>query len=254
VWSTSDTLEVRPDSATDRRCDTAQVPLLRSSGVAFDEHETALLRAHGFVLVADRVVFSARPPMPPDRVADVAAVCAGPLPDDLLALWATVGGGVLDYDLTVDVDGERLLLSWRELFGVDAPTGLALDGWLDHEIDLATDGGRRPDARLGAVPIGGFEHLERVYVRVDEGHAGEVVVWVQGLPGWAGAPEQDALVPLAPDLAGAFAALHLAQDPLSAGARHGDELLAAVDDARAAGLPGDLADRLIAHYRRASVG
>ncbi|MDL5159267.1 hypothetical protein [Actinomycetospora termitidis] len=220
----------------------------------FDERDLAVLREHGFVPVAGRVVYEARPPTPSARVEEIARVCAAPLPEELLALWATVGGGRLDYAVTVELDGEPQPLSWAELFGDDEPSGLALDGWLDHEIDLATDGGRVPGVLLHAVPIGGFEYLERIYVRVGGERAGEVVVWMHGLPAWTGGPTSDALATLAPDLASAFALLHLPGDPLDDDARYGREFLAVVDEQRAAGLPADLADRLVAYYRRAFAG
>jgi len=46
----------------------------------FADDELALLREHGIVLFAERVIFDAQPPMAVEQIAALQELCAGPLP------------------------------------------------------------------------------------------------------------------------------------------------------------------------------
>ena len=77
------------------------------------------------------------------------------------------------------------------------------------------------DGKLTALPFGGFEYSDRIYVVVEPGaDYGHVLAWKQGLPeAWAHAMHEDGLTTVAHDLYAAFAVLHLDEDPLDAGRR-----------------------------------
>jgi hypothetical protein len=228
----------------------------------FSDAELADLRAHGIVLFAERVIFDAQPPMPAGQIAAVQARCHGGLPPALLDLWRTTAGGSLDYDLTLEMNGHIEGISWSELFYNDSDGYHDLQGWIDHELELAeeaADEHSRPwSGRLDVLPIGGFEYCDRLYIvtEPDAKDRGHVLAWKQGLPpAWRGAMHEDGLATVAPDLYAAFGALQLDADPLEPGdSGTGMTFLEYVDERRAEhGLPASLADKLIAFYRRAMI-
>ncbi|POM14311.1 hypothetical protein CSX04_07122 [Burkholderia cepacia] len=229
----------------------------------FSDTELADLHAHGIVLFADRVIFDAQPPMPADQIAAVQARCHGDLPPALLELWRTTAGGSLDYDLTLEMNGHIEAISWGELFYNGSNGYRDLEGWIDHELELAeeaADEHSRPwSGRLDVLPFGGFEYCDRIYVVTDPDakDRGHVLAWKQGLPpAWRGAMHEDGLATVAPDLYAAFGALQLDADPLEPGGEHGTgaTLLDYIDDRQAEhGLSASLGDKVIAFYRRAVI-
>jgi len=84
--------------------------------IRFSPEEISTLRAHGVVLFADRVIFDAQPPMQAQQLAAVQALCAGPIPEALVALWQETAGGRLDYDLALPMNGNIESVSWSEIF------------------------------------------------------------------------------------------------------------------------------------------
>src|SRR5690606_23676837 len=92
---------------------------------------------------------------------------------DLEALWLTSFGGELAYALFGRFEGvdEPLPFSFRELFYPGSDHYHDLDGWMDHELELAQeaaeDKGEAIPDKLAYLPIGGFEYLERIYVKLD---------------------------------------------------------------------------------------
>jgi len=237
-------------------------PQAQSADDPFSTAEIGTLRAHGVVLFADRVIFEAQAPMPPARIAAIAALCAGALPEALVALWSQTAGGRLDYDLSLPMNGNLEAMSWSELFWDGSDGYRDLQGWIEHEQELAQDAadddGRTWDGRLTHLPFGGFEYLERVYAVVAPGAGhGSIVAWKHGLPpAWTHALHEDTAITFAADLHGAFAALQLDDDPLAPASPHaaGESLLAYLQDRRDAhGLDPQLMDRVIAFYRRAIV-
>ncbi len=213
----------------------------------FTARERVILREHGIAFFADRVIFDAQPPISAAAMTRVARRCAGPLPTSLVRLWRTTAGGSLDYQLPVHGDGYVETLSWTGLFYEGGDGDLDLHAWIDHE--LAQRPGRPRGTKVLAVPIGGFEAVERIYVFVGAGPAhGKVFAWSEGPPpAWTKTGPRAGVVPVADDLHGAFAALTLAAPPGpdSAFRDHVAELVAA-------GLDRRLATKLLAFHRRAA--
>lgn len=228
----------------------------------FGDDELALLHQHGIVLFARRVIFDAQPPMPDAQIAAVQAVCAGPLPPELLALWRVTAGGRMDYDLHLHMNGNEEALKWGELFWNGSDGDHDLQGWIDHEIESAheavREGAEAWDGKLTLLPIGGFESCDRVYAVVEAGpDYGHVLAWKQGLPpAWSHEMHEDGMTTVAQDLCAAFETLRLDEDPLEPAGDYftGQALLAYLDERHQAhGLDIELVDRLIAFYRRAMV-
>ena len=107
--------------------------------IRFTPDELSTLREHGVVLFANRVIFDAQPPMPQAQIAAVQALCAGPIPGGLLALWEVTAGGQLDYDLSLEMNGNLEGISWTELFWNGSDSYHDLQGWIDHEQELAQE-------------------------------------------------------------------------------------------------------------------
>ena len=108
------------------------------------------------------------------------------------------------------------------------------------------------------LPFGGFEDSDRVYTITQPGaQFGNILVWKRGMPStWIHAMHEDGLATVSTDLKGAFAALHLSEDPLEPAGDYftGQALLDYVDERHGDhGLDLDLCDKLIAYYRRALI-
>ncbi|SCX39132.1 SMI1/KNR4 family protein [Variovorax sp. EL159] len=228
--------------------------------IRFAPDELSTLRKHGIVLFADRVIFDAQPPMPAQQIAAVQALCAGPLPEALVALWQQTSGGRLDYDLTLEMNGNIEAISWTELFWDGSDGYHDLQGWIEHEQELAEDAadesGTPWSGKLTHLPFGGFEYTDRIYAVVEPGaEHGHIVAWKKGLPpAWTHALHEDGVTTVATDLHGAFAALHLEEDPLAPAGDYfsGQTLLEYLDDRHQDhGLDLDLMDKLVAFYSRA---
>jgi hypothetical protein len=193
--------------------------------------ERSVLTEAGLAVFAGRVVLEAQPGIDDATLAAVAERCAGPLPVPLVALWRTTFGGRLDYDLRADLDGHDVTLSFTELFYPDSGDYHDLWGWIEHEHALAQEHLPGWSGRLEHLPIGGFEYLDRLYVRTPAGpDHGVVVGWQQGLP-----PIWELLIGdrggrVASDLEAAFGLLTLEQDPWAAeDPDAGEELREAID-------------------------
>ncbi|MET3496264.1 SMI1/KNR4 family protein [Variovorax boronicumulans] len=225
--------------------------------IEFSPEEISTLRTHGVVLFAERVIFDAQPPMPPHQIAAVQALCEGPIPEGLVALWEQTAGGRLDYDLALPMNGNIESVSWSELFWDGSDGYRDLQGWIEHEQELARDAaadtGAPASGKLTLLPFGGFEYLDRIYAVVEPGPAhGQIIAWKQGLPpAWTHALHEDSLSTIATDLHGAFAALHLDEDPLAPTSDYfsGQTLLQYLDDRHQEhGLDLDLMDKVVTFY------
>lgn len=228
----------------------------------FGDDELALLRSHGVVLFARRVIFDARPPMAEAEIEALQAQCAGPLPPELLALWRLCAGGRVDYDLHLRMNGNEESVVWSDLFwsGSEGPNDL--QGWIAHEREgaqqAAMDGGEPWDGKLTLLPFAGFEDSDRIYAVVEPGpDYGHVLAWKQGLPApWSHEMHEDGMTTVAHDLCAAFEALQLDEDPLAPAGDYftGRSLLEYLDQRHQEhDLSLDLMDRLVAFYRRAMV-
>ncbi|WP_077000404.1 SMI1/KNR4 family protein [Variovorax sp. KK3] len=228
----------------------------------FADDELATLREHGIVLFAGRVIFDAQPPMTVEQISAVQALCAGPIPPELTALWQRTAGGRIDYDLHLRMNGSEEAVSWGELFWNGSDGYHDLQGWIAHEQESAREAaasrGEPWDGLLTALPFGGFEYSDRIYTVVEPGaDHGHVLAWKQGLPdAWAHAMHEDGLTTVAHDLPAAFAALRLDEDPLEPAGDYftGQSLLEFLDERHEDhGLSLELVDKLVAFYRRAVV-
>lgn len=228
----------------------------------FNDDELAQLRSHGIVLFAKRVIFDAQPPMSAEQIAAVQAVCAGPLPPELLSLWRATAGGRLDYDLHLRMNGNEESFNWSELFWNGSDTYHDLQGWIDHELEGAKQAAAESDdtwdGKLTLLPFGGFEYCDRVYAVVESGpDYGHVLAWKQGLPSaWAHEMHEDGMTTVAHDLSAAFEALHLDEDPLKPAGEYftGQTLIEYLDERHEDhALSIELMDKLIDFYRQAMV-
>ena len=228
----------------------------------FGDEELAQLRSHGIVLFARRVVFDAQPPMAESQIAQLQALCAGPLPPELLALWRQSAGGRIDYDLHLHMNGNEESVVWSDLFWIGSEGPQDLQGWIDHEREgareAAADSGEPWDGKLTLLPFGGFEDSDRIYAVVEPGpDYGHVLAWKQGLPPpWPHEMHEDGMTTVAHDLCAAFEVLQLDEDPLAPAGDYftGQALLEYLDQRHQEhGLSLELMDRLIAFYRGAMV-
>lgn len=228
----------------------------------FADDELSLLREHGIVLFAERVIFDAQPPMTVEQIAAVQELCGGPLPAELVALWQRTAGGRIDYDLHLRINGYEEAVSWAELFWKGSGADHDLQDWIEHEQQNAREAaaarGQQWDGKLTALPFGGFESTDRIYAVVEPGaDYGHILAWKQGLPeAWAHAMHEDGLTTIAHDLPAAFAMLHLDEDPLEPAGDYftGQALLEYLDERHQThGLALELVDKLVAFYRRAVV-
>ncbi len=193
----------------------------------------------GLVVFEGRVIHEARPPISPEQLEAVAARCRGSVPQGLIDLWSTSFGGRLDYELFAPLQDSWHWMSFTELFYPGSSHYHDLWGWIDHEASLAKEVAQERsevhDGLLEYLPFGGFEYLERLYVRTLPGpNHGEVVAWIQGLPpAWGGRLEGgDALLTIAKDVPALFRQLSLSVDPfnvIDGDADSGLELAEAID-------------------------
>lgn len=216
----------------------------------FTAAQQQLLRDHRLAWFAGRIIHDAQPPISDAQLAEVQLRLGSQLPPELVALWRCSFGGRLDYELCVDYDGHLHPYSFNELFYPDSDGYRDLWGWLEHEQEcaeeVADENGEEWNGRVGFLPIGGFEYLERVYVCVEPEEFGAIYAWSRALPpAWPLRLHEDALTRVADDLYGLFALLGFDEDPFVEGADAGQELLEALDELAAAGTEGETLARLL---------
>ncbi|WP_167523259.1 SMI1/KNR4 family protein [Pseudomonas denitrificans (nom. rej.)] len=202
-----------------------------------------LLSDHRLAWFAGRIIHDAQPPISDAQLAEVEQRLGSQLPRELVALWRCSFGGRLDYELCVDYDGHLHPYSFNELFYPDSDGYNDLWGWLAHEQEcaeeVAEENGQEWDGRVGFLPIGGFEYLERIYVCVEPEEFGAIYAWSRALPpAWQLRLHEDALTRVADDLYGLFALLGFDEDPFAEGADAGQELLEALDELATSGAEG----------------
>jgi hypothetical protein len=228
----------------------------------FSADEIDQLRHHGIEIFADRVIFEAQPPLSSETMDSIEALCAGPLPEPLRALWCQTAGGRMDYDLTLTMNQQEEAISWVELFYNESNAYKTLIGWIEHEQKLAKEAaeeaGNRWDGKLRYLPFGGFEYCDRIYCVVAPGSEyGHIEAWKQGLPpAWTHQLNEDGLCTLGKDLYSAFRLLTLHEDPLHPAQSYfaGESFLDYVKDRRDTHfLENELAEKLIEFYRKAII-
>ncbi len=210
-------------------------------------------------LFANRIIFDAQPPMQEADIAAVQKVCAGAIPQRMLDLWRLSAGGSLEYDLSAEMAGNREAVSWTELFYNGSNHYRDLQGWIDHELELAEGVSERRgatwDGKLEVLPFGGFEYCDRIYVDVTTGSQnGGVLAWKEGLPPvWTHRLHEDAIADIGKDLDSAFAALTLDEDPIESPSEYYGAGRTFLDYVSAHIADQSLADKVIAFYRTAVV-
>ena len=200
------------------------------------------LREHGLAVYRDRLILDAQPPITDEQLAEVRDIIGDEVPAALLELWRVAFGGALDYDLAVQLsNGEHLNTSLAELFYPGSQHYHDLYGWIEEDED---------DEGLLALPFGGFEYLERVYVMLRREPVGQVLLYAQGIP-WKMRVNANTVTPIAHDVGHLFDRLSLDDDPFTNHEpyAHGRRMVEAIENVR----PNDaeLADQLTDLVRRA---
>ncbi|MEO1160318.1 MAG: SMI1/KNR4 family protein, partial [Pseudomonadota bacterium] len=182
---------------------------------SFDAEEQAVLARHKMAVFENRLILDAQPPVDKQALAKIEGKLAGPLPQDLLDLWTCSFGGELDYSLEAGFGRHVQSVSFRELFYPDSKAYHDLWGWIDHEQNLTLEATDGETSVLEAVPIGGFEYLERIYVIVEPGpRHGEVLLWCDGLPpAWPDQLHEASIATIAGSLRELFQKLYLPAYP-----------------------------------------
>src|SRR5215831_12110061 len=202
----------------------------------FSEGEREAMREARIALFEDRLILEAQPPVDDVTLARIAKKCAGPLPEDLIALWRTSFGGTLGYDLRASFKDQEASLSFTELFFPGSDGYRDLWGWIEHEEELAQESaeeqGKSWAGVLDAVPFGGFDYAERLYAIVSPGRDhGAVLAWMQGLPpAWIFRLHEDSVASLCDSVRALFRMLVLEVDPETGGEEgSGRHMLEAID-------------------------
>ncbi len=187
------------------------------------DDELAQLREHGIALFARRVIFDARPPMTAAQVAALQALCAGPLPPELLSLWRLTAGGRIDYDLHLRMNGnEEAGQSGASSSTTAARACTTCRAGSSHE----REGARRKRPRTAATP---GTASSRCCPSAASRTATASTPWSSPAPttatcwpgsracrrAWAHEMHEDGMTTVAHDLRAAFEALQLDEDPLA---------------------------------------
>ena len=77
--------------------------------------DEAAARAHGIVVFERRLITKAQPPISEETLAKIQSRCIGLIPDGLKDLWRRCFGGAVDYDLSIELDGQVHSFSFTEL-------------------------------------------------------------------------------------------------------------------------------------------
>ena len=202
----------------------------------------------------------AQRPISSQALDEINSRLVAPLPDDLESLWTTCFGGELSYDLLARFDGvdEPLPFSFTELFFPGSDHYRDLPGWMDYELRLAQEAAEEREQslpkKLEYLPFGGFEYLERIYVKLVPGtDHGSVWGWRKALPpGWKGALKRDSVIRLADNVRSLWRMLHVAPQSVLDDYGCMSTFQNTLDSLRNAG-ESALADRVRAVYAATSV-
>ncbi len=196
-------------------------------------------REAGFAVFEDRIIYGAQPGVTPAEVARIEAQLCGPLPDDLKSLWTLCYGGRVNYDLDVVFGDHVHPFSFTELFFPGSRSYRDLDGWMQLEHEQLRNSRktwlpwRKP--KIEFLPFGGFEYLERLFVRVGKEDHGAVFAFSEGIPpAWALYLHETSVARIADSIRDLFRMLYLKEDPATADPDHfptGLEMLEAIDTA-----------------------
>ena len=236
---------------------------IREGGIdmsgSFTPDEIKELGKHRIAIFADRVIINAQPPLSKERADEIESFGSGPLPADLRELWGLTAGGELCYDLNVRM-GERIEpVGFSELFYDGSDGYHDLQGWIDHELEIAEEASGDDDwnGTIFAIPFGGFEYGDRIYTVVEEGDDyGSVLAWKQGFPpAWKGVLHEDSIGTVGSSVKDAFGRLCLEADPRNSNGEYnpGENFLEYVKEAVGNGLDSVLAEKLTSFYCEAVI-
>lgn len=148
-------------------------------------------------------------PTAPPTEAELAAISEAvgmPLPEELREWLAALNGGRLDYVFELATEAGPFPLCFYTLYSTRRPSpARAAAGLVLHELGMER---RLKDLRPGLLPIAGDGGTSVLYVDLAPPGTGQVVAYVEGLPGWDGTPE-GCFVPVAPSLSAYAAGLYL---------------------------------------------
>jgi hypothetical protein len=208
----------------------------------------------GLAVFEDRLIYEGQPPVSDAEIGRVEAELCGRIPPDLVTLWKVCYGGSIDYDLDVHFGPHIHPFGFCELFYPGSCGYRDLDGWIAHEHELLADnaserGHDGKDLKLEFLPFGGFEYLDRLYVRVGKVDYGAVYAYSPGIPpAWTLHLHEESFARVADNVRALFRLLSLKDNPLTASPENypsGLSALEAIDLARSSGkLDASDADRL----------
>lgn len=184
--------------------------------VKFTGKEVKFLRQMGIAVYRNKIILDAQSPISASQLAAVEDQVDGELPRELIEMWKSSFGGSLDYDYQVEFGTYLYSASLRELFYFESDHYRDLEGWIDHELELAQetaeDNEEAIPERIQYLPFAGFEYLERFYVSLSPDQFGKVVIYVQGIP-WKGRLNEDSAATVAESVNELFDQLSLDEDP-----------------------------------------
>ena len=115
-------------------------------------------------------------------------------------------GGKLDYTFELPTKSGSFPLCFYSLYATRFPLpGRPAAGLILHELEVER---RLKGLPAGLLPIAGGGGTSVLYVDLTPERRGQVVAWVEGLPGWDGTPE-GCFVQIAPSLSSFVAGLYL---------------------------------------------
>lgn len=232
--------------------------------MAFSQLEQDVLAAHEVAIFEDRIILDARPPIDDETLAQIQARCTGPIPEGLVRLWRTTFGGRINYDLQVVFGDHEAGFGFCEIFYPESDGYRDLWGWIEYEEESLAenlagddDDEDRETPKLEYFPFGGFEYLDRLYVKVSPGpDHGAVFAWMRGLPpAWQLRLHEDSVAWVAKDIPDLFRQLVLEENPFGGSQDYdsGLEIIEVIDEIAAFDEVGQTAAEKLRSLLSASV-
>jgi hypothetical protein len=114
------------------------------------------------------------------------------IPDDYRSFMEVANGGVLPYSVSLPPGGDGEPIGFNELHTVTPdPRGDYAWGTVIGERRQMQDAYWADVVPSDCIPVASDGGGCQLFIRVSEGHSGEVWAFVHGLPAWAGGDEKD---------------------------------------------------------------